>query len=283
MKLQRILKDYLAITIGTFLLVVAVRYFVLPFNILSGGVAGIAVVLSPVLNIGKDIIANSLVVILFIVGGIFLGRKFIFKTIASSLMYPLFLSILMNYPIEINIDPFLASAYAGVLSGLGVGMVFRVGASTGGVDVPVLVINKFTHLPIPNLVLTIDVVTVLAGYLVFGIEPVLIGLISAYACSLVIDKVLLFGTNKAISVNIISEHYLEISKMIHDELDRGSTVLSAYGGYTNKERPVLLCAIDAKEYPDLIRKISDIDKEAFIISNQANEVRGNGFFGEYRV
>ncbi len=283
MKYKHLLKEAIYIIFGTFILVVSVRYFILPFNILSGGIAGIAVTLSPIIHLPKDVIANFLIIFMFLLGAMFLGKEFIIKTAFSSILYPVFLSILMRYPITLHIDPILASVYSGVLAGLGVGIVFRVNASTGGMDVPVLILNKLLKIPMHTLVLIIDAITVSLGFMVFGIESVLLGLISVYACSIVIDKILVFGGSKAISLHIISDNYEEISNMIHDELDRGSTLLEGFGGYTKKERPVLLCAIDAKEYPFMIERVGEIDKEAFIIANEANEVRGNGFYSDYRV
>jgi len=146
-----------------------------------------------------------------------------------------------------------------------------------------LIINKWFHIPLPNLVLIVDAVTILLGMLVFGLEAVLVGLVSAYTCSLTIDKVLVFGGNHAKAVHIISKHFDEITLMIHEELDRGTTNLSAAGGYTNQARPVILCAVLANQYPYLIRRINEIDPEAFVIATDANEIRGNGFMGEFRV
>jgi uncharacterized membrane-anchored protein YitT (DUF2179 family) len=283
MKNKHLFQDLSAVIIGTFLLVVSVRYFVLPFNILSGGVAGIAVALSPLLKMEASLIANTLMLLLFILGGLFLGRKFVFKTALSSLLYPVFLTLLMPYPMKLAIDPLLASVYAGVLAGIGVGIVFRFGGSTGGMDVPALIINKWFHTPLPSVVLIVDAITILLGMLVFGVEAVLVGLVSAYTCSITIDKVLVFGGNHAKAVHIISNNYEEITQMIHDELDRGTTDLMASGGYTKQTRPVILCAVLANQYPYLIRRVHEIDPEAFVIATDANEIRGNGFMGEFRV
>lgn len=283
MKYQSLIKDFFIVTTGTFILVVSVAYFILPFNILSGGVAGIAVAVSPITGLSEEVITNVSVVVLFIFGAMFLGKNFTVKTIYCSIMYPVFLSILMRFPVDIQIEPLLASVYAGVLAGIGVGLVFRVNASTGGMDVPVLILNKWTKLPIPTLMLVTDALTVCLGWWVYGIEAVLIGLISVYSCTIVIDKILVFGSNKAMSMHIISDYHQEIANLIHDELDRGCTMLQGYGGYTSIERPVLLCVVDAKQYPLLMKRVQEIDSQAFIIASEANEVRGNGFHLDYRV
>lgn len=281
--MKKLVRDYGFVFFGTLLLVISVRYFILPFNVLSGGVAGIAVALSPVISVDADVIINVLMVVLLLCGGLVLGKSFFMKTVFSSLLYPVLLSVLMNFPYELEIPALLASLYSGIIAGAGIGLVFRVEASTGGVDIPVLIINKWTNIPIPRLTLVLDTLVVLLGTAVYGIEAVLVGLLSVYSCSVVIDQVLFFGSNSAKTVHIISDKYSELADLIQEDIDRGVTLISAKGGYTKKERPVILVAIDSKEYPHLLNLVNEIDPDAFLIANDANEVRGNGFSSIVRV
>lgn len=281
--MKKIVFDTVLVIIGNFILALAVETFILPFNILSGGVAGIAVATSRLLGLPSDLIIIVLIVGLFILGSFFLGRKFTVHTALSTALYPIFLSYLSTVHIPLSIDPVLASLYGGLIAGLGVGLVFRTGASTGGMDVPPLIVHKFTHIELAKLVLITDLLTVMLGWYVYGPEAVLIGLISVWASSFAIDKVLLFGGLEARSLMIISPKVDEITAMIHDRLDRGSTLLEGQGGYSHRDRPVIMTVIMKSQYPELVKALAEIDPHAFIIVTDATEVRGNGFSFDYRV
>jgi len=275
--------DMIFVLLGNLILAFAVRVFILPYSILSGGVAGIGVSLQKLTGINADTWITILIVGLFIVGAIFLDKKFAVHTFASSILYPLFLNVFSSIDMKVTIDPMLASFYGGLIAGIGVGLVFRRGASTGGMDVPPLVIHKFTNISIAKLVLVVDLFTVGLGMFVFGPEAVLIGFISVFASAFAIDKVITFGAEEAHSVMIISDHVDEISKMIHDKLDRGTTLLDARGGYTKDEKPVILAVISKHQYPELVIELKRIDKHAFVIVTDALEVKGNGFSFDYKI
>ena len=154
------IKDIALVIAGTFVLCLSVEMFILPFDILSGGVAGIAVAVQPLTRMSATLIANILTLVLLEVGSLTLGRQFFLKTFLSSLCYPVFNSLLAKVVPVPDIDPVLASFYAGLLGGIGVGLVMRTGASTGGMDVPPLIVHKFTDIPVSTLVLITDGLTV---------------------------------------------------------------------------------------------------------------------------
>ncbi len=285
MKIRSTLKDLTLIIIGNFLLASSVGFFILPYKVLSGGVAGIAVALEPLTQIAAQYWIYILIIGLFLLGSLFLGRKFALHTALSSFLYPIFLTYItsLNWNVGVHVEPLLASLYGGLLAGIGVGMVFRTGASTGGMDVPPLIVNKYFGVPVSKMVLVFDALTVLLGFTVYGLEAVLIGLISVWACAYSLDKVLLFGGQEARSVMIISDSYREITQAIHDFLDRGTTLLEAEGGYTGDARKIVLSVISKNQYPELVKVVSMIDKNAFIIVTDANEVKGNGFSFDYKV
>ena len=269
--------DLFLILLGNFLLAISVVGFILPYNILSGGVAGIAVAISPILHLDKGLIVNGLVIILFFIGWMVLGRKFAATTFLSSLIYPVFLSLLEVFMPPFAIDVFLASLYGGAIAGIGIGMVLKTGASTGGMDIPPLIINKITGIKISTLVMIIDACTVLLGLFTFGIEAVLIGFISVASCTYTIDKVLVFGGTVSKSVQIISEHYELLLKLIHEKIDRGTTVSNIIGGYTGKDRKMILVVVSQNQYSELIDVINSVDKDAFVITTDATSVHGKGF------
>lgn len=268
---------------GNIALAIGVAWFILPNDVLTGGLAGVAIALEPLIHITPEIIINVLTVVLFIVGSLILGRRFATKTVVSTIAYPLFLSLfsyLENYILEPDVflmDKYLATIYGGALMGIGVGCVFRTGASTGGMDIPPLIINKYTHLPLPSLVLMTDALTVLLGAAVYGLQPALTGVLSVWVSSFMINKMLTIGGQAAMNVMIISDQYKEIMEWVHQELSRGTTILEASGGYSTEKRPVLMVVIAKKQLHDLQMGVSHIDKEAFVIVTDTHEVQGLGF------
>lgn len=281
--LKKNIVDIVFILLGNLLLALAVHTFILPYEILSGGVAGIAVSLSKLTGVRSDLIISILIWVLFAFGAYFLGRKFTVHTISSSILYPLFLNLLNTQPIHVNIDPILASLYGGLVAGFGVGLVFRTGASTGGMDVPPLIIHKFTNIDLSKLVFIVDLLTVTLGVFVYGIEAVLMGFISVYASAFAIKQVLVFGGQEARSVMIITNSVDEVVEMIDKKLERGATLLSAQGGYTRENRSVILSVINMTQYPELIEELHKIDPHAFVVATEATEVKGNGFSFDYKV
>lgn len=277
--LKENIKEIITIIIGNFVIAAGVSFFVLPLNILSGGVAGISIALKPIFHLEPTIVINVLTIGLYIAGAIFLGKRFALKTIISTIVYPLFITILSAYSHNVHItdNVLLASIYAGVCVGVGIGMVYRVGGSTGGMDIPPLIINKYTKIPLPKLVVCIDGATVLLGALTYGVEASMIGLVSVWVCGQVIDKVIMIGAHEAKNVMIISEKHEELMEVIYQNIDRGATILHAQGGYTREEKPVIMMVLVKKQYAELNRIISNVDPEAFVVVSDVNEVHGEGF------
>lgn len=267
------------VALGNIILAAGVSFFIVPNDILSGGVAGIAVAISPIVNVSTTLIINGMTFVLFLGGIIILGKNFAIKTLLSTILYPTFVSLfsIIAQDVEITSNPMLASIYGGVLVGAGVGLVFRTGASTGGMDIPPLIVHKYTHIPLATLVLITDGLTVMLGLTIYGVEPALIGLISVWTSSYMVNKMLMLGLSEAKSLMIISEKYEEILTQISSQVDRGATIIKAEGGYKRDERPVLMVVILKKQFPIVNRIITSIDPGAFVIINDVNEVQGEGF------
>lgn len=280
---HELFQNILLVVLGNFLLALAVQMFVLPYNILSGGVAGVSVALYPLLHIDPDILINILVYGLFILGFLVLGKDFAMKTFFSSFIYPIFISFLSNRVPIIDIDPILASVYGGVIAGMGIGLTLRAGASSGGMDIPPLIIHKFTNIPLSTLILIVDALTVILGLFTYGLEEVLIGLISVYTSAIAIDKVITMRGNIAKEVKIISDKYEEISQRIQDELGRGTTLLHGEGGYTRDKKRIVLVIVDSKQYTELMKIIDEIDSDAFVFSSDTTEVKGEGFTFGFKI
>lgn len=277
------INEIIQITAGSFILAVSVSFFILPFNIVSGGVAGISVALEHIIHIESATIINILTPFLFLIGGLCLGKKFVFNSLLSTSLYLVFTNLLNQVSLDFTLDPIIASLYSGILAGIGLGMVMRTGSSTGGMDIPPLIIHKYTNIKVSTLVMITDTLTVLLGVLSYGIEAVLIGIISVYSCSLTIDKVLTFGSEKAKSVYIICNQVEKVNQAIHERIDRGTTILSAIGGYTGNQREIILVVLTSSQYPELTRIINEIDPDAFLIVQDANEVHGQGFSYTHKI
>lgn len=271
--------EIITIIAGNLVVAIGVTYFILPLDILSGGVAGIAVALKPIFHISPATMINALTIGLYLLGVFVLGRKFAMKTILSTIVYPLFIFLLnmLSSDVHITENPLLASLYGGICIGVGIGLVYRVGASTGGMDIPPLVINKYTSIPLPTLVMCVDGVTVILGASVYGIEKAMIGLISVWICGKMIDKIITFGGHEAKNVMIISEKHELLMKEIYQNINRGATILHAEGGYTRERKPVIMTVIVKKQFPELNHIITRVDPEAFVIVSDVFEVQGEGF------
>lgn len=279
---ENLLKDAKAIVmviIGNLVIALGVSLFIFPLNILSGGVAGIAVALQPIFHLDKTLVVNVLTIGLYLVGALVLGKRFAIKTFVSALIYPLCITLLTNLLGDIHItdNPILASLYGGICIGIGIGLVYRVGGSTGGMDIPPLIINKYTGIPLPILVMCVDGATVILGASTFGIEAAMIGLISVWICGQMIDKIITLGGHDAKQVMIITEKRKEMTDAIFTNIDRGATILHAHGAYTNDDRPVIMVVVYKKQYAELNHIISSIDPNAFVVVSDANEVQGEGF------
>ena len=272
----------ITVVVGTFILAIAVETFIIPYRILSGGVAGIAVALQPLLHVSATLIANSVLIILLIIGGFILGKEFLKNTVLSCIAYPIFTSIL-NGRVNVVVDPILASFYGGLIAGAGVGIVLKTGASTGGMDIPPLIINKLTGIKLSTLVLITDFLTVLLGLFVYDLSAVLLGLVSVFMSSVAISKVLTINGTVSKAVQIISVKYEDILKEIDVQLERGATLLQGYGSYTGEEKRIILCVVSERQYGTLIEIVKEIDPSAFIITTDATDMHGEGFTYGFRI
>ncbi len=272
----------ITVVVGTFILAIAVETFIIPYRILSGGVAGIAVALQPLLHVSATLIANSVLIILLIIGGFILGKEFLKNTVLSCIAYPIFTSILSGR-VNVVVDPILASFYGGLVAGAGIGIVLKTGASTGGMDIPPLIINKLTGIKLSTLVLITDFLTVLLGLFVYDLSAVLLGLVSVFMTSVAISKVLTINGTVSKAVQIISVKYEDILKEIDAQLERGATLLQGYGSYTGEEKRIILCVVSERQYGTLIEIVKEIDPSAFIITTDATDMHGEGFTYGFRI
>lgn len=268
-------KDYLYVIIGAAIIAIGFNVFLLPNQIASGGVSGISIILEHIFGWKPGIVQYSFNIPLFISGIIFLGAKFGAKSLLGTLVLPAV--VLLTAGVEPwTTNPLLGSIFGGMMVGLGLGIAFRGGGSTGGTDLAAQIITKYTGLSLGKSVLLLDGLIVISAAVVFDIEKALYALIGLFVTTKTIDIVQL-GFSQSKMIYIITNKQDEIRDAIYKEIDRGVTKLPAFGGYTNKERPILMVVAYQTEFTKLKHIIKMIDPAAFVIVSDAYEVLGEGF------
>ena len=202
------------------------------------------------------------------------------KTVLSTLVYPVYISVLSLYfsDMVITDNQLLASIYAGICIGVGIGLVYRVDGSTGGMDIPPLIVHKYTHLPLSVLVMCFDGATVLLGAAVYGIEASMIGLVSVFISGQVINKVLTLGSEASKTLFIISPKWEEIRDAINQELDRGVTLVPALGGYANEQRMMVMTVVKQKQFANLQRLITHIRSGSLLCRQRRQRSSGRRLY-----
>ncbi|WP_154098095.1 YitT family protein [Bacillus coahuilensis] len=269
------LVEYLYILLGSSFVAIAFNVFLLPNEVASGGVSGISTILNSVLGWEPAYVQWAFNIPLFIAGLIFLGFQFGFKTAIGTVFLPFVVFLTKDWSPWTE-DPLLGALFGGIGVGLGLGIVFRGKASTGGTDLAAQIINKFTGLSLGTCVAIIDGLIVLSAAIVFDIEKGLYALIGLYVTSKTIDLVQV-GFSRSKMTLIITNRQEEVRDGILHKIDRGVTKLSAYGGYTDDERPILMCVVDQTEFTKLKQLVKSIDPKAFIVVTDSSEVHGEGF------
>lgn len=274
----KIVIKYIGITVAVALMAISINLFLQPNSFAPGGVSGISIILNQATNGFIPVwLANlALNIPIFISGIIILGRTFGTKSLYGILSLSFFIWFIPS--VRTTDDLLLAAVFGGVIMGLGVGIVFKSGGTTGGSDTLGLLLNKrFPGIGISKFMLIIDsIVVVGSGVVTKNLETPLYSMIVLYVSSRVIDLVL-NGLGYAKAVHIISDEPEKIGKSILANLNRGVTVLKGKGFYTGKDKEVLLCIIGRSQVVKLKDLVNDIDKRAFVMVTDATEVLGEGF------
>jgi uncharacterized membrane-anchored protein YitT (DUF2179 family) len=267
--------EYLVIILGATIVGITFNAFLLPNEVASGGVSGISTILNGLFGWKPSYVQWTLNIPLFIAGLIFLGYQFGIKTLVGTIFLPFVVNRTEGMEAWTH-DPLLAALFGGIGVGLGIGIVFRGHASTGGTDLAAQIIHKYTGLTLGTCVAMIDGLIVISAGIAFGIEGGLYALIALFVTTKVIDFVQV-GLGRSKMTLIITNKQEEVRESILSKIDRGVTKLSAYGGYTDDERPILMCVVDQTEFSNLKSVVKNIDPKAFIIVTDAAEVLGEGF------
>ncbi|MBR5301203.1 MAG: YitT family protein [Clostridia bacterium] len=275
---KQLVIDYVLIVLGTFLGGAAFEWFFLPYSLAPGGVTGISTVLAHYLPVTVGTLSFIINVPLFVLGWKNVGWRFALRSFIAMTLMSVFIDIVPPYDVAGNVT--LASIFGGVVLGVGLGMVVRAGATTGGTDMAAQMIhNVIGFLTVATVLLIIDAIVVSIAALTFGMEAGLWALITLVVSSKAMDMVIK-GFNTAMQFVIISDHSEEIVRRIHCDIDRGCTRLMAEGTYSGKPVGTLLCILSRMEAPRLKKIVAEIDPHAFVTVCDVHEALGRGFTGE---
>lgn len=292
-KVLLVIFDYIVITLGVVLFVMAWTSFLLPNNMIDGGLTGASALLSMVTGVSVDIWYFSINTLLLILAWIILGRSFGIKTIyaiaLSSALFRLFGSESMAFlqavpgnPLAVT-EKVLIPIIGGLLEAVGLSLIIMRGGSTGGTDILALIVNKFWPVTLGRFYLFADLIVITLLLFVPGhcFTDVIYGYITMGVCAYVLDLIML-GKESSVQLLIFSDKYTQIANYVNDKMERGVTALESIGWYTQKERKVLLIVIRRTELSEVTKAVKEIDPKAFVTVVPANNVYGEGF-GEMKT
>ena len=295
-------KNTALVILGTFVLAFGISLFIFPFKLVTGGIPGISIIVQDLFSrisfmpdISESTYSSIINWILFIIGFFILGRKFALKTLVFTVVYPFALALfealaggdmfggffnLMSdrYAVHGDAKLVLATVFAGACIGAGCAITLRAGGSTGGLDIIALVLCKyFKRLKTSHILLVCDTIIVILGmFVIKDLVTSLLGIVSAFICSLTISKIFV-GTERAVIAHIVSDKYKEINAAIIARLNRTTTLLDCVGGYSAEKKKLLIATITMRQYAEFTAIVDSIDKQAFMTIHRAQEIDGEGW------
>lgn len=275
---QQLLLNSAAIVFGNALYSLAVALFLEPAGLVTGGATGIALAIGRLTGLSVSGILLVFNLVMLVWGWAVLGRAFALNTLASSVLSPAFLALweALLAGRVLTDDIVLCTIFAGLGIGISLGVVIRAGASTGGMDIPPLVLQKWFHWPVSITMMAFDIAIVLVQLSFSPVPQVLYGVVMIITHTIVMDKMLMLGESRT-EVKLISTCSGELCTAILSQLDRGVTILHGEGGYTHEPSEVLLSVVSNRELPKLEKLVHSIDPACFLIVSRVTEVRGRGF------
>ena len=273
------LKVILYTLLGNAMLAFAVCAFIVPQNFMLGGSSGIALTVRHFLPIRLSVISGIAGVSLFCLGWAFLGWQFAAKSLLSTIIYPIIMAIMETSPVGTLFageDKLICALYCALIIGMGVGLVVRVGGSTGGMDIPPCILQKYKGIPVGKSLMFFDGSIILAQVLLKGTDGILYSLLILVLTSAVIDRTIVSG-EATVQVIIISPEFERIRHEILDNINCGVTMIDIQTGMTGEKRQAILSVVYAKKYPEIRDAALKIDHNAFIIASDVKNVNGQGY------
>lgn len=267
--------QWIMIIIGGLIYSIGLNAFLIANHLAEGSFVGISVLLLYAFKIPVGLTFFVLNIPLLIVAWRMFGYEFVAKTIVGVLSVSVFSEVTTFLKMPTH-DPLLAALYAGVVTGIGLGLIFRTGGTTGGADIIARILRHYRGVGMGKTLFAIDIVVILAVIIVVGKEVAMYSLVALFVSSRVIDFVL-EGAQSGKALTIISDKHLEIVAAIHETLERGTTLLQATGGYTGQAKQIVYCVVSREEVVRVQKIVHDVDSHAFVTINNVHEVLGEGF------
>lgn len=272
------LKNLCMILLGNTIYALAIVMFILPNNMITGGTTGLGIAIHHYLGLPIHIFVFIFNTLMFLLGAVVLGTKFALTTLVSTFYYPIILGVFEQIPSlqSITDDKMLSTICGGLMIGMAIGIVIRCGASTGGMDIPPLVLNKKFGFPVSVMLYVFDFMILILQMLFTNKEEIVYGILLVLIYTVILDKVLLMGSTRT-KVEIMSKKYEELNRLIQERLDRGTTLVYTQTGYLKENQPMILTVVSNRELMRLNQLVQEVDPYAFMIIGNVNEVRGRGF------
>lgn len=274
-KVKRFLKESVVIAFGSFIIAFAYHSFILPHHIVGGGASGVATLFLEVFGFNPAVTLYAINIPLLLLCWFVLGKDIFRKTVIGSFMYPFMVDLTKGFPSLTN-DLLLASIFGGVIMGVGIALIFKVDASTGGTSILVQIMKEKLDISLGTATIIIDGMIVLSSLFVFDAETVLYAVINIVTLSKAIDLVEV-GPPADLNIFVVSDYPQQVIDRVRAELVRSVTILEGKGGYKGENREVLFIVVNNSQYKAFIEIMEDIDPAAFIVVNNAKEVKGRGF------
>lgn len=269
----------LALTVlGNVCLALSAQLFLLPSGLPTGGTTGIALAVNALTGMPVSAFVLAFNVAMLLLGLLVMGRKFAATTVLSTFLYPIALEVFHRLlgDVILTENLMLNTVFYGAGVGLSLGMVIRAGSSTGGMDIPPLVLNRLLNIPVSAILYVFDCLILLLQAAYLPAEKVLYGILLVMIYSIVLDKVMLLGTSRT-EIKVVSAKAEEIRGAILQQMDRGVTMLDGEGGYARQPLQMIMSVVSNRELPRLEQIIHGIDPESFMVVSRVSEVRGRGF------
>lgn len=275
--MKKLIKEYAVVTIGSFIVALAVFFFMIPSNISVGSISGLSVMLSRIIPVPVSLILLGFNTLLLIIGFIFLGKEFGAKTVYASILMPIYqymFEVIFPNNQSLTNDVLIDTISYLLLVSIGQAVLFRINASSGGMDIVAKLLNKYVHLDLGTAVTLGGMCISIFGIVVYDTKAVILGILATYANGLILDH-FINGFNRRKRVCILSREYEQIQDYITNTLNRGVTLYQAIGGFNKEEKTEIITILTRSEYGALMNYLQDIDENAFVTVSTVNEVVGN--------
>lgn len=275
--IKRIIET-LVVVLGNCIYAFGVAMFIMPGGLITGGTTGIGLFVKETTGLPVTVFVFFFNLAMFLMGFLAFGWKFAANTIVSTFSYPVALGIITECLQDycLTQDMILCTIFGGICIGAAIGIVMRAGASTGGMDIPPLVLNKYFKIPVSGSIYVFDMLILLLQAFHSTGEQILYGILLVIIYTVVLDKCLMLGTAK-MQIKVVSEKIEEIREVVLTDIDRGVTMLNSETGYMKRDTQMLLTVVSMRELAKTEKLIHTVDENAFVIINRVSEVSGRGF------